>query len=373
MKLDRTGSYMLLQIVLLALSLLLTVQAGVEAGRYLEENVYYITPRINRSEHAFSSSEVQALQGAGALQGLAWTRQSSGLLQLGNVSVYAQLLQTNPDYFTLTHQPFYSGGPWQTGDTHALILNTTLTWQLFGSLDVLGLTVTLDGQVYTVTGVLGSPDQVREDPWAYLPLDLEATDGIAETVLLQTAAEQPQFIETTLSTWLLEQGKDSRDYYIADLDRYQKQVALKARLLGLAVGLSLAYSLFANGVRLLRWTLDQHRSWAPLLLIGVLFFVVLALVVLFFQEIAPDFWIPHSGDSRWRDLFQAITNQGALPDSDALPTPLDSLCRCNSRANAGLLLGLAALASFLWLHRPTKDLPHTSRKHKSEAKKQFFL
>lgn len=361
MKLDRTSSYTLLQIVLLALSLLLTVQAGIEAGRYIEENVYYISPRINRSEHAFSGQEVQDLQTTSPLQGLAWTGQNSGLLQLGNVSVYAQLLQTNPDYFTLTHQPFYSGGPWQTGDTHALILNTTLTWQLFGSLDVLGLTVTLDGQLYTVIGVLGSPDQIREEPWAYLPLDLEATDSMAETLLLQTTDDQPQFIETILSTWLLEQGKDRRDYYIADLDRYQKQVALKARLLGLAIGLSLAYSIFANGMRLFRWSLDQHRSWAPLLLLGILFFAALALVILFFQELAPDFWIPHSGDSRWSDLFQAITNQGALPDSDALPTPLDSLCRCNSRANAGLLLGLTALGSFLWLHRPTGALPHPKK------------
>ena len=95
--------------------------------------------------------------------------------------------------------------------------------------------------------------------------------------------------------------------------------------------------------------LAQKRLMIGVALFGAALLLVGATVLLLYRGLLTDQWVPHSGGSRWVDVFRAVTNQGMLPELNDLSENLAALRCCNSRANVGLFLGVGPFLNLLWM------------------------
>jgi putative ABC transport system permease protein len=86
--------------------------------------------------------------------------------QEGTLKPFAIMARmTTKDFFPMFDVPFLYGGPWDAGQdedaAHVVVLSQGINRKLFGGQDSVGRTVRLDGEDYTVVGVL--------DEWAPMP------------------------------------------------------------------------------------------------------------------------------------------------------------------------------------------------------------
>lgn len=92
-------------------------------------------------------------------------------------------IKTNPAYrrvlgLHIVRGDFF-GGAAQTAGSHHAVLSETAAFWLFGSYDIVGSTVILNGERFLITGIVN--DQAKEEAAVYIPADISA-DGSADMV-----------------------------------------------------------------------------------------------------------------------------------------------------------------------------------------------
>lgn len=355
MRYARLRCLRLLHLALAAAALALAVYASLAAGRCVGRHVYYIAPMVSGARYDFTAADIRALEEAAAPRRLSYVSLGSGLASRGEYRVYTRLVYTSGSYFDLNNMRFASGGAWADEFGQALVLNASLAWQLFGSLDAVGKTVAISGAYYTVAGIIEQDVLSKDAGCAYLPLRLDEAGATVSSLLFQPMEARPLDTEAALTSWLQQAGRDSRDYYLTNLDRYVEQVGLKARLLAIFSCGVLACAILCDSYRLARQSLRQPRTKAAYVSAALLLLLDLALLVALFRGLSFDFWIPHGGDSRWQDIFRAVANYQALPATQYLQENIAALARHNSQANAALLLGAVALLHLALIPIPARQ------------------
>lgn len=95
----------------------------------------------------------------------AWSAEGACTAAAGENSRPARAICTGGDFFTF--HPLAMAAGWYYADEDVsdtlVVLDEPLAWQLFGSADVTGMTVELDGWPCTVAGVAQAPRQADED------------------------------------------------------------------------------------------------------------------------------------------------------------------------------------------------------------------
>lgn len=145
------------------------------AARWQREQPFSQVSVFFSDEAGFDADSVLALRArvdetlaaadlAGPVWTDAWSAETSCTAAAGENSRQARAICTGGDFFTF--HPFTMAGGWYYSDEDVsdtlVVLDEPLAWQLFGSADVAGMTVELDGWPCTVAGVAETPRQTDE-------------------------------------------------------------------------------------------------------------------------------------------------------------------------------------------------------------------
>jgi len=337
--------------------ILAAVIAGVifssAAEKYIAKDVFYIAPLVNGPQYYFSAADLEELKAACQPARLAYIRLDSGLISGDSFEAYSKIIYSGGDGFYLNNFRFREGHAWAAGreNAQAIVINDSLAWQLFGNLQAVNKSVEAAGETHTVVGLALQEHVSKDDCRAYLPFDLIPGERQISGIFLQTA-NYHKLSYADIHIWLNNIGKDKRDYYVADMNRYVENIAIKYRLLLLCIALFVITALISNSYKLLKLQYAQGKNLAKFaVMLGALCALDVFFIVILFKGVSFGIWTPHGAGSRLTALLQTITNSGILPPAAYLLENLQELAKLNAYANAALIGGGAALLNFIFVHK----------------------
>lgn len=224
LKLSRLRLFRLVNIAVLIAAAITCIIISSVAGRYIAKDVFYLAPVLNDAQYYFSTEDLEELQAACQPLSVAAISLSSSMVDSGNFSAYSKIIYTDSPLFALNNIQFSSGAGWpahQKNDNLAVI-NESLAWQLFGSLDAVDKTIAVDGKVCAVAGVTTQKEISRDDCAAYLPQDWQQISA----VFIQVDNYNKLGSALEIEVWLESIHKDKRDYFITDMNSYLENVPL---------------------------------------------------------------------------------------------------------------------------------------------------
>lgn len=149
---------------------------------FLQDGVEYTSYRVLELREALKKSFAKIPSDyAGTAGEHAWTdaysTEFSTRVATDRKSTDVTATAAGGDFFFFHQMKFFAGGPFFDSDLNSdrIVLDTDAAWQLFGSSDVAGLTVTIGGQPFVVAGVVErTPGEDADDiyggnPRVYLP------------------------------------------------------------------------------------------------------------------------------------------------------------------------------------------------------------
>lgn len=175
-------------------------------------------PRINSVEQACDScltplrvlsyKDVQKLSSSAIPSAQAGMFQSGGYARLPNTQngpTPVSIRVTQRDFFTLFNAPFLHGQTWADNEARMeLILHYNAALKFFGRTDVLGQQLLLDGELYTIVGVL--------DNWQMLPKLYDVNNGLAITPVEEIYLPWETAYNLGIKSNSTTQSRDSRNY-----------------------------------------------------------------------------------------------------------------------------------------------------------------
>jgi hypothetical protein len=352
--LDRLGIFKLVNVAIVIAAVIAGVAVSSEAEKYIGKDVFYIAPAINDSKHYFSGGEVEELQSVCPPQRLAVISLDSAMISYGDFSVNAKTIFTSSDCFALNNIQFSDGGAWGVGGEkeNSIIINESLAWQLFGSLNAADQAVTAGNELYTVAGVARQGRIARDNCFAYLPAASQPGGQGIGSVFLQVSVYDKLSPQLQISAWLEAIFKNPGDYYITDLNRYLENIALKYKLLLMLIALYVAAVIAINSYRLVKYHYSPDKNLAkPAIMLSIILVLDVTLIVVLLNAVSVDIWLPHSAGSRLGELLRAITNSGYLPPTEYLLPNLAEISKLNAYANVMLVMGVVGLANFIFVHK----------------------
>ena len=346
MKLNRLFLFVALNAAIIGISILMGIIISSEAEKYIDKDVYYIAPVINDEKYFFNTEDIDEFKEVYSPAKIALERVSREIISYGNYNVYSQVAYTSSDYFSLNNIMFTGGGAWLNGsENRSIVINESLAWQLFGSLDAVGKNVFVSGENRTVTGITAQKKVSKDNAAAFLPALYEQR---ASAVFIKVSDYNKLAPYNNISSWMKKSGLNQQDYYVTDMNRYLDGITIKYKLIVFGVGIYMAAILIINSWKLLRNNRLNFRNIAGF---AALFAVDLFLIAVLLRGISPDIWVPHSTGGRMDEIINAITNNGSLPFRDYLTSSLKELSQLNAYANTALAFGVAALFNFIFVHK----------------------
>ncbi|MCL2496935.1 MAG: ABC transporter permease, partial [Clostridiales bacterium] len=282
---------------------------------------------------------------------LSYIRLDSGLVSGGGFEAYTRIIYSGGDGFYLNNIRFRAGGAWIAGreSGNAVVINDSLAWQLFGSLDAVDKAVNIAGELRMVAGLTVQERVSKDDCFAYLPFDPIPGHREISGIFLQTA-NYNKMSDCPIHTWLEVTGKDRRDYFVTDMNRYVENIAIKYRLLLLLIALYVIAALIINSYKLFKYNYARRKN--PLRFAAMLFALAAAdvfFIVILLNGLTFDIWIPHEAGGRLAALLKAVANSGVLPPREYLLENLQELARLNAFANTALISGMVALLNLIFV------------------------
>ena len=353
MALDRLFVFKVINILVIITSVIVCLAAVSDARRHFAPNVFYIAPIINDGRLYFSTDDIEALKEEIDIAALAIKTVSTTFISSENFSVRTRIFYTNSDYFGLKNITFLHGGGWRADmeSDNVAVINGSLAWTLFGSLDVVDMDIYISGESYMVIGVVEQRSARGDDAAAFIPLNPAPLSRVIGNLYISSADDNMLIVNNALIDFLTESGRSARDYYITSIDRFIINIGLKFYLLIFIIGMYAAAIILINCVKLIRRNPVNKKTlpvFAALLPLAVLS------LVLIIRAAGFEVWIPYAGGTRIRDITAAITNNGFLPSPEYLCAGLSELVRLNGFANAALIAGLIALFNFIFVHKEKK-------------------
>ena len=169
LRFNRLRIFAWLNIALLLAALIYGIVASSAAEKYIDKDVFYIAPLLSGGGYYFTLDELEELQVACPLTQLSYMSFGSGLIAYDSTEVYTKIIYSGGDGFSLNNIRFRSGGAWANGLNNTVVINDSLAWQLFGSLDAVDKSVYVADKLYNVAGVARQEYVSKDDCCAYLP------------------------------------------------------------------------------------------------------------------------------------------------------------------------------------------------------------
>ena len=326
-------------------SLLYIVWAGAEARGYFERNVLCVLPAINNNSDYFTPDDLQSAQRNGFNGMIVAESLENTVVALGEMKAPSGVAVTGRDYFDMCRMRFIDGGPWIAAQENerVIILSESLAWLLFGDTKSSGLTVFLNDDAYTVTGVAAQGKVSREGAFAWIPPCAE--DGDLYSNALYIKPESYNLLDARLGAeaMLGRMNRPVRDYVITDLNSYAKSINLRGSILMCLLGLYIIFLMLLYLFRLGKSALKEKTGKVALI---VLIPVVAVVSVLIMNQITFDIWAPAFAGEGIKGYAQVFFNAGLLTPEQYLSYNLKMLHSLNLSANVAFGAGLVGIIQF---------------------------
>jgi len=319
-------------------SLVLIGYTAIHAGAHIPQDTVIITPLRHNPD--FMIELVGVDEWANAYDGIVVSENVIVQLVESRTAVgFAQMSVVSADYFRMVHLPFVYGNAPIADSEYVVVLCTNMAWELFGTVDILGMTVQIAGDEYTVSGV------VKASVTSPIP-----TNGFAWIPGFETEIASVLYISPDEYN-LLSAGLDGRslltylnhsldNFFITDANMYMQSIALRGQLLLVLCvpGFLLAAVMWL--IRLFR----TAKSRTAYIIASFCSLLTLAVTAYFAWTTASiDLWLPAyfgEGLSGYRHL---VFNTRVFANNIYLPMHLATLADLNFKANVAFAAGLFGL------------------------------
>ena len=349
---NRVFVFKVLMVALVLAAVVVCVGVSVEAGKFVSGDVYYVAPKINDNAYYFSLNDIEVLADAVNADRFAYQSLGSAVVSADSYNVFVGVVYTNGEYFELGGAHFARGGGWHPNreSERSAVVDGSLAWQLYGSVDVVGNDVYIGGERYYIVGVSGSGQITRDDGIIYVPMNPMPDERGIAAVFLNIGGKSG--VRGEIAEALSGAGKNPLDYYVTDINRYAENITLNYKLLFFLIGIYAALIIILNSYKLFRRGRASGKTWVAL---AALFLADIIVIVLLMRGISFEIWLPHGGGSRIDDIIGALTNGGFLPSEEYLRDGLLELARLNTYGNIACIFGLAAMFNFVFVHKGVRS------------------
>jgi len=310
--------------------------AKAAGGRHIRQGVIVVLPIVNEPGHMFAQSSVEdntmGFNGWVELEHL-----SNMWVENDSVMAFANVSTTGLDYFQMVFMHFSDGGPWLDDTEKRAIVCEELAWALFGSVDVVGLTMRIGGELYTISGVAQDVGPATADGFAWIPRGSTAQNG--NILYLRQYSYNPITAHLAADEILTAMHRRPQNYTITDMNIFLNSMALRGRVLLALISLfilffavKLTYHLLHNAKTAIDWAI---AATATIVSIGVAVFTL--------PHITIDLWIPAFAGDGIQGYARLFFNTGLLAPRQYLPGNLAALYDYNLRANVAFGVGIAGL------------------------------
>jgi hypothetical protein len=298
------GSLFAFNILLIIAALTAGILFYHAANRYFAKGTILIVPHMAQGH--------LNLEAASHIPGLSRESLGSTIISVWDRLAYTQAIFCDADYFSIHFLNFIEGGSWQGLEANRIVLNEALAWYLFGSSNIVGLTVTIQDSIYTVSGVARQGDGGFT---AWLPI----TDQEATAIYL---TPYPYHRIDAVSQALRQLNFDPAlpSYSLIDIGMYTESIAVRFRLLLYAFWLLLLFLL-------------PFKSYGYLS--GIAGIAICVIVAVGVYDIL--LWLPNLSNTTFLNAVAAVD---LFPADFNMSYGLMQLNQLNSYANYVLVAGM---------------------------------
>ena len=320
-----------------------------QASRFAKPDVVTAIPVAN--DRSFMFSHAYVWNASAVFDGrIVMEHRSSMRVEAGGRFAFAQVSTVGQHYFDVVFFPFSSGGIWRHDGWGSIIVCELLAWELFGSLNVVGLYVRVGDGYYEVSGVVRDAAEPpgHVDGFAWLPQSPFNPHGYYAAII-HFIPDSYNFVHTNMEVLRILDllGRRGADYVVIDINSYVLSIALRGQMLLSLAGLVFVF--FMLRLAFYAWLqktetaiVHSHIRRAWVFCIAVLCAVVFTLIL---PYLPVDFWLPAFYPGGLSGYARMFFNIGIYVPRQYLPSHLAALFDLNSLANRGFVVGLAALAA----------------------------
>jgi len=333
--------FALINSLVLVSALIAGMHAYTAADRYFAKDTIFIAPLLNESHLHWSMDDINYLKWRFINYSISAESRGSIAIASSTHETATTVVYTCEAYFAIHFMQFIKGNRWQE-DANAIVLNEALAWRLFGSINIIGMTVDMNDTAYTIVGIVrqgprGTGDYLAWKPQATSPTPLPIT-------ALYILAHNYNLVDSAIHTqeMLSLQFKNPANYAIIDINRYIEAIGIRGRILLYILWLSVLILLMRIFMYIKNKKLRNMIKLTPLLL-GIL----LALYVLFTGINDIMYWLPNMADPN-SSVLSSITNIGILPPEGYLSFGLRRLAHFNRIGNWAWIMGITAFINLIF-------------------------
>lgn len=325
-------------------ALIFIMWASAEAQKYFEHDVLCVMPAVNDNTYYFSPKDMEVITESG-FEGITATEyMKNTVAAAGEMKAFSGVVTTGRDYFSIYRMSFIDGGPWTPAQENerVIILSESLAWMLFGDTKSAGLTVYLNNEAYTVTGVAAQGTVGKSGGFAWIP-PYEGEEVYSSVLYIKPVNYNILDSYLDAVSILEAMNRSIRDYIITDLNTYAHSISLRGQVLMFLLGIYIICLMLLYLIRLGRNTRKAKTGWMPFIIFVPLVAAVTALIISF---TAFDLWVPAFAGDGLAGFSQALLNAGLLAPRPYLSYNLSMLHSLNLYANIAFGAGLLGLAQF---------------------------
>jgi len=339
-----------LNLLILIGALVVGMYAHVAARRYFAKDTIFIAPLLNESHLHLNMDNVDALERQFISYSFSAESRRSLAISSSTQTALSTVVYTDTVYFSIHFMEFSDGSHRQDGSV--IIINEALAWRLFGSGDIIGLTVEINQLPYTVTGVVRQDSRGRGEYMAWIPR--EASPASLPVTALYIRAHSYNMVDVEVETrrMLTNLYRNPASYAIVDINRYVEAISIRSRVLMYTVWVYVILLLIRLVIAKITALVQKNMKMREVLgLILPMLGVFLAAYVLFTGINDILYWLPNLANPNtvaWR----SITNVGQLPPDGYLSFGLRQLAMYNRIGNWAWAVGAIAFVNVLFSGRP---------------------
>ena len=334
-------SFVVLNMLIVIGSLGFILYTYTVAGSRFSRDLVYIVPRTSGLN--INPDDVEHLRHAFPSYSLATEGHNKLVIFSPVQEAVANVIYVNTPYFEMLPMDFIDGWYWHGAGTNEIVLNEVLAWQLFGSLNVVGLTVWINYTPHIITGVVQQETGNAGVAWMPIRPDTPVT-------ALYIRPSVPDILMAYRAKDILNVGASHQrgmDYSIVDINRYVESKGIRYRILLYSIWLSVFIMLLPKF-----WTCindlikpDRQKSItnAALTFTGV---GLCAYILMGTNDIL--YWLPNLSNPYALSVFESISTIGLLPPDEQLPCALVQLNRLSRLSNYALIVGFIAYVNLLF-------------------------
>jgi hypothetical protein len=259
-------------------------------------------------------------------------------------TAHGRISVTGREYFQMAHMSFISGGPWRDDSENAIVLSRAMAWELFGAIDVTGLTVRIGEVSYTIAGVVedagaGRGNTTRRFAWLPRPQAHGHPGQPANILYLMPQSYNLLTARLDAEDLLYSLNRHRANYTITDINAFINSIVLRGQLL-----LALFAAIFTLAAA--HWAYKLFRSSnsrASLAIAAALAALLIAASVIFFSSLSIDPWLPAFMGEGLEGYAQLFFNTSLLAPEAYLSPPLAALAELNGRATIAFGVGVTGI------------------------------